>query len=279
MHGLVKLAFGVWLSLSVMQIPPAAADLRITDGSGQTVVYSFAELDRLIGAVEREIPDDYLYKQSKRYVGYDLRRLFEVLELPTDRNYLLVCTDGYEIPFDAAWLEDERFAGLLARGDVEADAAQGPWLPYRVGSEPTALSPFYLAWAADAPDAQQAARDLLPWPYALHEIRYHDADELHAAAAPRRQALPAVHSGFEVFTTHCMKCHKINQAGGSLGPELTSSPAVTFTTDAELADVIVHIDRYYPNSKMPVYAGVLSSGQVADTVAYLRHINERLPER
>lgn len=253
------------------------ADLRVTRGGGESTLYSFDELDRSVGLIEREIADDYLYKQAKRYRGYDLARLFDVMQLPRDQQYLLVCTDGYEIEFDGKWLNDPRFQGLLAREDVEAHDA--PWLPYRVGANPSALSPFYLAWSAPDAAAQAEARRTLPWPYALNEIRVHDPDALHTAARPTPDADTPVQEGFELFTTHCMKCHKINASGGSLGPELTTSPAIAFTDDAELADVISNITRYYPNSKMPTYVDVLNLRETQATVAYLRHINARATRR
>lgn len=250
-----------------------AAELTVTDETGQTKHYSFAELDALVGSTQRQIPDDYLFKREKTYLGYDLNTLFEVLSLPKDQHYLLVCTDGYEIEFDARHLNDNRFNPLLARADVEAGDAI--WLPYREGVNPAALSPFYLTWAADTEAAQAEARANLPWPYALNEIRFHDPEGLHAAAHPGSDADSTVMHGFEMFTALCMKCHKINNSGGSLGPELTTSPAVTFTTDEQLADVIANIKKYYPSSKMPTYVQAMTPEEMAATLAYLRHVNEQ----
>ncbi len=254
-----------------MSATMAMAELRVTDAVGESRHYSFAELDALIGTTERQIPDDYLFKTEKTYLGYDLNKLFDVLSLPRDQHYLLVCTDGYEIEFDARHLNDERFKPLLARADV--DAGDAVWLPYKVGVNPAALSPFYLAWAADSDEAQTEARATLPWPYALNEIRFHDPEGLHAAAHPGKNAPSDVLHGFELFTAHCMKCHKINESGGSLGPELTTSPAVTFTTDEQLADVIANIKTYYPSSKMPTYVKSLTPEEMDATVTYLRHVN------
>lgn len=268
----------VALAIAFVLLPAVTfADLRITDAEGNSRLYTFSELDRLVGLIEREIPDDYLFKSAKRYRGYDLHQLFGALGLSQDQQYLLVCTDGYEIEFDARMLDDNRFKGLLARSDV--DAADNIWLPYKVGVNPTSLSPFYLAWAAVGAEAQEVARQTLPWPYALNEIRVHDPDELHAAAQPTGIVPEDVMHGFEVFTLHCMKCHKINTAGGSLGPELTTSPAVTFTTDDELADVIVNITHYYPSSKMPTYLNVLTEEEIEATVSYLRYINKEASEK
>lgn len=262
----------VFMTLALLSAA-VTADLRVTDAAGNSTIYSFSDLDRMVGLIEREIPDDYLFKTVKRYRGYDLNELFTTLGLLTDRQYLLVCADGYEIEFDARKLGDERFKGLLARADV--DAADSVWLPYKVGVEPASLEPFYLAWSADSKEAQSVARETLPWPYGLNEIRVHNPDKLHAAAEPGTSAPGDVIHGFEVFTRHCMKCHKINTAGGSLGPELTTSPAVAFTTDEELADVIVNIDRYYTSSKMPTYTDVLTAREIDATVAYLRYINQQ----
>lgn len=263
-------------ALLLLALPLLGEQLIVTDPDGQSTFYSFDQLDEKVGLIEREIPDDYLFKRQKSYVGYDLNRLFDVLGLSKDQQYLLVCTDGYEIEFDARHLEDARFSGFLARGDVEA--GDDTWLPYKVGVNPTALSPFYLAWSSDEPEVQQFARANLPWPYALNEIRAHDPEVLHAAAKPMGEVDAVTRKGYELFTDLCMKCHKINEAGGSLGPELTTSPSVVFTTDEELADVIANITRYYPNSKMPTYAETLTEEETDAMVRYLRHINAEAME-
>lgn len=262
--------------LALLPLALLAEQLKVTDAEGQSTLYSFSQLDEKVGLIHREIPDDYLFKREKTYVGYDLKRLFEVLELPKDQQYLLVCTDGYEIEFDGRHLKDDRFTGFLARADVEAGDAT--WLPYKVGASPTALSPFYLAWASDDPEVQKFARATLPWPYALNEIRAHDPEALHAEAKPAGEVDSMTQAGYELFTDYCMKCHKINEAGGSLGPELTRSPSVVFTTDEELADVIVNITRYYPGSKMPTYAEMFSDEQTRAMVQYLRHISAEAME-
>jgi len=258
-----------------------AEQLRVTNVAGETQLYSFDELDEIVGLVEREIPDDFLFRRPKHYLGYDLNRLFDVLNLSKEHQYLLVCTDGYEIEFDARRMKDGKFLGFLARADLEAvsgagaDASGDAWIPYNEGVNPESLSPFYLAWSAEGKEAQKEARKSLPWPYALNEIRVHDPEALHAEARPVGDSDALVQEGFDHFKTNCMKCHKINSAGGSLGPELTSSPSVVFTSDDELADVIGNIRRYYPNTKMPTYNGQLSSHDMTAIVRYLRHINEQ----
>ncbi len=243
---------------------------------GATRSYTFDELDQLVGRSELEIPNDYIFKgKTKRYLGYDLATLFERLRLPKDREYLLVCTDGYAIDFDARVLANPAVQAHLAAAD--ADAGDDVWLPYFVGSKETPIAPFYLTWRvrADAP-ANATLPDMmkLPWPYALTEIREKTSDAT-AAAAPTHGATATVTAGFDAYQTHCIKCHRVSGVGGTLGPELTTSPAVQYLSDSELLSVIERIDRYYTDSKMPLFEGALPDQETLNIVAYLRHINER----
>ena len=243
---------------------------------GETHHYTFDELDQLVGRSELEIPEDYIFKgKTKRYLGYDLATLFERLQLPNDREYLLVCTDGYAIDFDARVLANPAVQAHLATADV--DAGDDVWLPYFVGSKETPIAPFYLTWRVrEQAPAEVTPPDMmkLPWPYALTEIREKRSNAT-AAAAPTHGAAATVTAGFDAYQTHCIKCHQVSGVGGTLGPELTTSPAVQYLSDSELLSVIGRIDRYYTDSKMPRFEGALPDQETRNIVAYLRHINER----
>ncbi len=266
------------LLLSLVMLTGAAHSLErlSVTTAGKTSTYTFSQLDELVGRSELEIPSDYLFEDGpKRYLGYDLATLFDKLSLPLDRDYLLVCADGYAIDFDARLLRNPALQAHLAVADV--DAGEDVWLPFYVGREETPIAPFYLTWRQrGASPAGAIAPDLkkLPWPYALTEIREKPSDAV-AAAAPDLGVTAPVTAGFSAYQAHCIKCHRVAGVGGTLGPELTTSPAVQYLSDSELLSVIERIDRYYADSKMPRFENALPDQETLNIVAYLRHINAR----
>lgn len=177
----------VLLTLTVSISDAVALERLSVIHDGKTTAYTFDELDQIVGRSELEIPTDYLFKDGpKRYHGYELATLFGQLRLPLDRDYILVCADGYAIDFDARRLRDSTLRAHLAVADV--DAGNEVWLPYYVGSKQTPIAPFYLTWRirSDAPpDAAKPDLLKLPWPYALKEIREKALD----ATAPALAAL------------------------------------------------------------------------------------------
>ena len=266
----------VILTLTASISDAAALELLSVTHDGKTTAYTFEELDQIVGRSELEIPTDYIFKGGpKNYQGYDLATLFEQLHLPLDRDYVLVCADGYAIDLEARHLRDPMLRAHLAIADV--DAGDDVWLPYFVGDKPTPIAPFYLTWRvrADAPaDIVKPDPLKLPWPYALTEIREKALDAT-APASPDKDATAPILAGFDAYQTHCIKCHRIAGVGGTLGPELTTSPAVQYLSDPELRSVIERIDRYYANSKMPLFEEALAAQDTLNIVAYLRHINAR----
>jgi hypothetical protein len=101
---------------------------------------------------------------------------------------LLVCADGYRIPFDTSTLSRPGLRGLLAIRDTALPAdGEDHWLPYKHGAETISFHPFYLVWAVSN---ESAAHDTqtLPWPFQLTEIRRFKLKRYFAPAAPAVEA-------------------------------------------------------------------------------------------
>lgn len=135
-----------------------------------------------------------------------------------EEELLLTCRDGYQpsIPVSRlleheAWLafdrdSDEGFTILkLESGE----------------SRRVDLSPYYLVWDnLDDPVLLQEGD--YGWPYQLVSVDLIRTAERFPNMVPGLEPSGEVAAGFAAFRVHCTRCHKINDEGGGIGPELNS---------------------------------------------------------
>lgn len=244
-----------------------AAELGVVRPTGDRAVFAIAALDEAMGLTAQTVPNDFMYEMDKTFLGYDLKALMARLGLPLDADYLFVCDDGYEAQVDAALLTDARLTGFLARSDADAPAGQA-WAALPPGNATVAMAPLYLTWRSAALDAEALRR--LPWPYAVKEIRAVTAASRVAGLAPPATAPAAVRDGFHAYRHECVKCHRLLDTGGTVGPDLAKSAMVKFFDHPTLVEVVANFRRYYPGSKMPNYATEVPDLDVASVAAYLK---------
>lgn len=92
---------------------------------------------------------------------------------------LLVCADGYRVPFTPSLLSQHRVRGMLASRDTALPAdAEAPWLPYQHGAE----------------------------------IQRFDREAYFAPSRPPEGADDSVRAGFAIYRNHCAKCHRTRGA-------------------------------------------------------------------
>jgi mono/diheme cytochrome c family protein len=246
--------------------------LRVQDGDSVRQ-YTINELVAAIGLSELELAKDPYLGENRVFAGFELKPLLNHIGLGDASELLLVCADGYRIPFDTSVLSQSEQRGLLAIRDTAVSANAGDhWPPYQHGTEIISFDPFYLVWASIDPDTET-----LPWPYQLAEIHRFDQVAYFAPARPAADAGEAVREGFGIYTEHCGMCHRMRSVGGDLGPVLDreGSLSLVFTT-AQLTDFVRHDTSRYPRSKMPQFSKTLSSTEIGQLVAYLQAMQ---PER
>jgi hypothetical protein len=118
------------------------------------------------------------------FSGFALEPLLTHVGLGDAAELLLVCADGYTIPFDTSALSQPGLRGLLAiRDEALPDDGEAQWAPFIHGAETVSFDPFYLVWASD--DAStDLGTETLPWPFQLAEIRRFDRESYFASAQP-----------------------------------------------------------------------------------------------
>jgi mono/diheme cytochrome c family protein len=265
------------LILGLLPVPPRAGQaigddrvLRVQDGAAERH-YRVPELIDAIGLTELRVAKDPHFGPDRVFSGFALEPLLNHIGLGDASELLLVCADGYRIPFDASAIKPP-LRGLLALRDTALPAdGEVHWEGYRHGAEIVNFDPFYLVWAG-AYERLDPDTEALPWPFQLTGIQRFDRDAYYAPARPPAGgAAGDLQKGFALYTAHCGKCHRMRGVGGDVGPALDREGSLSslFTT-AQLRDYVRHEESRFPQSKMPPFSTLLSPAQIDQVVAYLQ---------
>jgi mono/diheme cytochrome c family protein len=249
--------------------------LRIQDGDGARQV-SLTELIAAVGLTELRVAEDPHFGPDRVFAGFELEALLSHVGLGDAPELLLVCSDGYTIPFRRSLLSQPGLRGLLAVRDTALSAdGEAHWPPFRHGAELVSFDPFYLVWASTDPSIDLGT-ETLPWPFQLTEIRHFDRARYFAPARPTAGTGDAVQEGFGTYMAHCGKCHRMRGAGGQVGPELDREGSLSSVlTTAQLTEYVRHEEGRFPHSKMPPYSEILTPEQIDQLVAYLQAMQPR----
>ncbi len=276
---LVRTVLPLILMIGLLPSPPRAehtiADdrvLRVRDGDAVRQ-YPVPALIAAIGLTKLSVAKDPHFGPDRVFVGLALEPLLRYIGLSDAPELLLVCADGYRIPFDASVLSQPQLRGLLALRDTELPAeGKTRWLAYRHGAETLSFDPFYLVWAS-TDESIDLGTETLPWPFQLTEIHRFDPDDYFAPARPPSDsdADDALQKGFAIYTAHCGKCHRMRGVGGDVGPALDRDGGLSsILTTAQLSDYIRHDKRRFPQSKMPQFSDLLNPTEIDHVTAYLQ---------
>jgi mono/diheme cytochrome c family protein len=272
-HGalLLALMFGLLSAMSFAK--DAVADdrvLRVQDG-GAVRQYTLPELTAAVGLTELRLAKDPHFGPDRVFAGFALLPLLNHIGLGDAREVLLVCADGYRIPFDTSVLSQLQLRGLLAIRDTALPADREiHWETYRHGAEIISFDPFYLVWASAVENVDIDAKTL-PWPFQLTEIHRFDRDGYFAPARPGADADHAVQEGFAIYTAHCGKCHRMRGVGGQVGPALDREGNLSsLLTTAQLREYVGHDQSRFSQSKMPQFSKLLRPTEIDQVVAYLQ---------
>ena len=244
--------------------------LHVTDGVAKRQ-YTVQELINAIGLTQLRVAKDPHFGPDRLFAGFALEPLLKHVGLGDASELLLVCADGYRIPFDATALSQRPLRGLLALRDTAVPASDGAhWEGYRHGAETVNFDPFYLVWAGAyeriAPDTED-----LPWPFQLTEIQRFDREAYYAPARPPAIDDDTLQNGFAIYTAHCGKCHRMRGVGGDVGPVLDRESSLSsLLSTAQLRDYVRHDENRFPQSKMPPFSTLLQPDEIDQVVAYLQ---------
>jgi len=239
---------------------------------GKSKPYSIDYLEDTIGFAEVTLDRDPHFGDSRRYRGFDFRKLIEHFQLGKYEELLLVCADGYQVLFSPASLSDIESQSMIAVQDLDLHDGKH-WEPYLVRGKTISFNPFYMVWKGQEAD-QDPELEKLPWPYALSEIRTVRSNDIYAQAQPSVNVSQDISQGFRTFKYKCIKCHSVNGSGGKVGPALDIPGGLTHTlSKSDLSDLILNIVKYFPESKMPIYSETMNKKDIGKVIKYLKWIN------
>lgn len=234
-----------------------AATLTFQVRGGAPSTKTLAEL-KAVAPAETVTAFDPYYQRTKTWRALPLDAVLKA-ELPGEPlaqvDFVLTATDGYTVPVSGARLMEG--GAYLAFADAE-----GAWQP--IGAKGAWPGPWYLVWKGEA------QQDLVthPRPWALARIAIERFEDVFPKVVP-----PAgdaqVQRGFELFRARCLKCHAVNQQGGTVGPELNVPKNVTEYRDDAFLRAWIRNPFSYRVSVMPASPD-LSDGDLDALLAYLR---------
>ncbi len=247
---LFTLAFGLLQAL--LWAGPSLADdhaLRVQD-HGVTRHCPVADRIAAIGLTELRVANDPHFGPDRVFAGFASKPLLEHVGLGDAAELLLVCADGYNVPFDAAVLSRPALRAVLAiRDEALPTEGEAHWAPFRHGTQIVSFNPFYRVWAS-ADEDEDLGTEAMPWPFQLTEIRRFDRARHFAPAQPRADAHVVVRKGFEVYAAHSSKCHRVRGVGDDVGPALDrdaglsrSSPRRSFANTFATTRIDFHARR------------------------------------
>jgi cytochrome c2 len=264
---MLMLVFGLFeCPVWALDLAAHHGDLQVKTASGKSSTWSVEKLNAQLGTSVLEAQDRYDGHKKKRFVGYKLKDLVSLLEIPKDwpaedTEISFQCADGYQPTLPLSWLSEGE--ALLAHG-IEG---KSEWDPITQGKAQLSPGPFYLVW--------NKSEERLPSPYQVVAITAVSFREKFAAIFPKDyNGRGTAARGLQVFKEHCLRCHSINLVGGDLGPELNIPQNITEYRDMnQLMKFIRDPSSFRARSKMPSF-DFLPKGAIDDVMVYLRKMRD-----
>jgi mono/diheme cytochrome c family protein len=235
-------------------LPLLALALCDTLSSAPLAVYtindeSIARLRKAYPMASAEV-DDPVYKRKQRYQGFWLSDVLKELgpagKFEPGLYLRFRCKDGY-LPIMPLSRAQESKA-LIAIRDLGAPDGKN-WQQSPENGTVSTPAPSYLVWVSPPGPPEE-----YPWPYQMVAIELVTAsDALGEGVAGGSPVAP----GYDLFVTHCLKCHSINGLGGTMGPELNFPCSVTEYWDPRfLSRFIAHAGSIRAQTKMPDFRAI-----------------------
>jgi len=241
---------------------------------GRTAIYTSGGLLALPAATTIALPADPLYGSSKGLRAVPLSALLPGVAAD---NTIRILAGDRELATLAA-------APLLAQGPgavayVAIEPSDAPWPPLKAGATASA-GPYRLVWLR-ADKTTAGAVEL--WPAQITRIEeIEPLGKRYPMITPASRLAPnhPIRAGFAAFQKHCMSCHTLNGGGDSTaGPDLNIPYSPTEYLRPEALRRLIRDPqslRRWPGSKMPAFdSGTLSDREMAELLAYLRHMADR----
>ena len=209
---------------------------------------------------------DHFFKTSKSYLGYSLKTLLDTIIKQNNFDtsnamVVLECKDGYKPQMELSKIYG-KVNGYVAFKDLDPDNIND-W----TDSLKDKLSPYYLVWDNVLPED-----DTYMWPYGLVRIKLTSINVVYESIYPWKDS--TLIRGFNLFRMNCMKCHSINNVGGTMGPEFNIPKNITeYWKDKDILEFAKNPTAYRKNSDMPAMPNI-PEADYNEMISYLKYMKD-----
>lgn len=233
----------------------------------------YISLEKMLGRLNRRnaqtvnVKFDHYFKSSKKYLGYPINlvidSMMKVKKLDTSKATLIFeCVDGYQPMMDLAKIFGN-VKGYIVFKDLD-EQNNKDW----DDSINAKFKPYYLVW-----DNVAKNDDSFVWPYGLTAIRLVSTQKGYKSVYPSEG--PSLIGGFNLFRDNCMKCHSLNNVGGSAGPEFNMPKNITeYWQEKDIILFARSPQTYRYNSRMPPITN-LKDADFKEIILYLEYMKNK----
>ena len=252
-------------ALALLLALPAAAQPTLEARAKGVVIASgtAAQLSARVATSRVLVQNPFLDGRTKAYEAFPAAAVLDAFYGPGWRD-----VEGGEVAFRA-------LDGYEARVPSAKLAAGGAWLAFRdhdrapgwepVGHKAADPGPFFLVW-----DGARTPESGYPWPWQVVALDTARFEDLHPGLPPRgvKDDSPE-ERGYRLFRTKCVKCHALDQEGGTLGPDLNAPKSVTEYRPKDQLKAFIRKSSDFRFGQMPDHPE-LSDRDLEDLWRYLK---------
>lgn len=249
---------------SVEKSTPIDTKEKIDGNEAEIDLYKLLHGKDSLSSIIVDIDYDPYFNTKKQYKGFLIN---DVIALAikkygldtTNKLVFFECKDGYAPFMDISKVVSTR-NGYIVFKDMDEKNAKN-WNDSLIGK----FSPYYLVWKNLPKDDASYV-----WPFGLTKLTLTEINEVYNAILPTGNQ--SVMKGFDLFTNTCIRCHSINQIGGTMGPEFNGPKNITeYWKEDDIINFAKDPKSYRYNSRMPPITK-LSDADFRDIISYLKHM-------
>lgn len=242
------------------------AVLKFEISGGFVKAYSLKELKEHLKTHRIEFVDPQ-YGKQKKYKAFSLQDVLNLgfgdkWESTEYTDVAFGALDGYTAITTILKLHET--GGYIVYEDLDYEN----WEP--VSIRQVNPGPFYLVWTGK----DQTTANEYPWPWQLTSIDLIKFNSQYPEVVPKGAAKDSsAYKGFEIFEDRCLRCHAMNQEGGTVGPDLNSPQSIVSYRSENMIKEFIKNPSKYRYTHMPDHPD-LSENDMDNLISYFYYMNE-----
>ncbi|MGB3364101.1 MAG: cytochrome c [Thermodesulfobacteriota bacterium] len=210
---------------------------------------------------------DHQYGKEKSYRGFLLQDILQLgfgdeWKSSDYTDVAFAALDGYTAV--ATILQLQEIGGYIVYEDLE----HKDWEPISIRQ--VTPGPFYLVWTGK----DQITANEYPRPWQLVSIDLIKFNSQYPKVIPKGAVKDSsAYKGFEIFEGRCIRCHAMNQQGGTVGPDLNAPQSIVSYRSENMIKEFIKNPSKYRYTHMPDHLD-LSDQDLDNLISYFNYMNE-----